>query len=86
MWNYKMLGRELRIFMIYIYINDWFIFFQQSFYENRNQKIAKDSSLLGIKVFLFYRFVFQERENSLLKELLKLKLSNNRKFLINKAI
>lgn len=84
MWNYKMLGRELRIFMIYI--NDWFIFFKQSFYENRNQKIAKDSSLLGIKVFLFHRFVFQERENSLLKELLKLKLSNNRKFLINKAI
>lgn len=79
-----MLGRELRIFMIYI--NDWFIFFKQSFYENRNQKIAKDSSLLGIKVFLFHRFVFQERENSLLKELLKLKLSNNRKFLINKAI
>lgn len=84
MWNYKILGRELRIFMIYI--NDWFIFFKQSFYENRNQKIAKDSSLLGIKVFLFHRFVFQERENSLLKELLKLKLSNNRKFLINKAI
>lgn len=62
------------------------LFFFSNPFENRNQKIAKDSSLLGIKVFLFHRFVFQERENSLLKELLKLKLSNNRKFLINKAI